>query len=257
MSLTTGRHLNRNHWTALPMPHDVIYRVHTLARRSNASTTPQFTLLDGTQFADTVEHDETGDNHDEDYADSDNGLSDDEDDNSEHDDASANDEENDTDIAGVMEEENNTKDDAATEMDGDDATGMTDEIVETAGADDEEEATEMTDAIVETAGVADEEKNEKVEENDEEENDEEDFVANKAPKHGHNLRPKAPRDYRHVHKTVKNIVMTQHSVKKGLKLYGEAGAEAVVSKIDAATKSITLNDQLESPKCQFQKLIFC
>jgi hypothetical protein len=56
-------------------------------------------------------------------------------------------------------------------------------------------------------------------------------VGNKTPTHGHNLRPKAPRDYRHAHATIENIVMTQHSIKKGLKLYGEAGAEAVVSEM--------------------------
>jgi hypothetical protein len=31
-SLSTGRRLNRNRWTALPMPHEVIERVHFLAR---------------------------------------------------------------------------------------------------------------------------------------------------------------------------------------------------------------------------------
>ena len=33
MSLTTGCHLNCNHWTSLPMPQDVIDRVHTLTHR--------------------------------------------------------------------------------------------------------------------------------------------------------------------------------------------------------------------------------
>ena len=37
MSLTTGRRLNRNHWTPLSMRQDVIDRVHTLARCSKAS----------------------------------------------------------------------------------------------------------------------------------------------------------------------------------------------------------------------------
>ena len=81
----------------------------------------------------------------------------------------------------------------------DKTTGVDDEIIDTAGVDDE---------IVETTGV-----------------------GNKTPTHGHNLRPKAPRDYRHAHATVENIVMTQHSIKKGLKLYGEARAEAVVSEM--------------------------
>jgi hypothetical protein len=36
LSLNTGRRLNRNHWTLLPMPAEVIDHVHTLARRSGA-----------------------------------------------------------------------------------------------------------------------------------------------------------------------------------------------------------------------------
>jgi hypothetical protein len=36
-SLSTGRVINRNHWTALPMPNDVIDRVHVLARRTAAN----------------------------------------------------------------------------------------------------------------------------------------------------------------------------------------------------------------------------
>jgi hypothetical protein len=34
ISLSTGRHLNRNKWTRLPMPADVVDRVHVLARRN-------------------------------------------------------------------------------------------------------------------------------------------------------------------------------------------------------------------------------
>ena len=34
-SLYTGRVLNRNHWTKLPVPTDVIERVHVLVRGSN------------------------------------------------------------------------------------------------------------------------------------------------------------------------------------------------------------------------------
>jgi hypothetical protein len=48
-------------------------------------------------------------------------------------------------------------------------------------------------------------------------------------KHEHRLRPRRPRDYKHVHTQLENIVMTQHSIKKGLKIFGEAGAEAVTS----------------------------
>ena len=81
----------------------------------------------------------------------------------------------------------------------DEITGVDDEIIDTAGVDDE---------IIETTGV-----------------------GNKTPTHGHNLRPKAPRDYRHPHATIENVVMNQHSIKKGLKLYGEARAEAFVNEM--------------------------
>jgi hypothetical protein len=66
MSLTTGRRLNRNHWTPLPMPKEVIDRVHTLARRSKASRTLHFTWRDGMPIAD-VAYDESDDTNDEDY----------------------------------------------------------------------------------------------------------------------------------------------------------------------------------------------
>ena len=74
----------------------------------------------------------------------------------------------------------------------DETAGVDDEIIDTAGADAK---------IVEAAGV-----------------------GNKTPTDRHNLRPKAARVYRHAHATVENIVMTQHSIKKGLKLFGEACA---------------------------------
>jgi len=42
MSLTTGRRIARNHWTPLPMPQDVIDRVHVLARRQNVARGLEF-----------------------------------------------------------------------------------------------------------------------------------------------------------------------------------------------------------------------
>jgi hypothetical protein len=47
----------------------------------------------------------------------------------------------------------------------------------------------------------------------------------------HRLRPRRPRDYSHVHTQLENIMMTQHSIKKGLKVFGEDGAKAVVSEM--------------------------
>ena len=47
----------------------------------------------------------------------------------------------------------------------------------------------------------------------------------------HNLRPRKPRDYGHMHATLASIVMTQHSVNKGLKVFGKAGVTAVLSEL--------------------------
>jgi hypothetical protein len=44
----------------------------------------------------------------------------------------------------------------------------------------------------------------------------------------HNLQTRHPRDYSHLHVTLESTVMTQHSMKKGIKLFGEAGIEAVL-----------------------------
>jgi hypothetical protein len=43
-------------------------------------------------------------------------------------------------------------------------------------------------------------------------------------------------DYSHVHTQLKNIVVTQHSIKKGLKVFGEDGAKAVVSEMTQSHK---------------------
>jgi hypothetical protein len=73
-SLTSGRRLNRNNWTSLPMPNDVMARVHTLARRSRNERGFTFLDRDGQPFLDdTVDNDsdneylpDAADNYDED-----------------------------------------------------------------------------------------------------------------------------------------------------------------------------------------------
>jgi hypothetical protein len=47
MCLTTGRQLNRNHWQELPMPQDVIDRVHKLAQQSYNTKDLVFQFRDG------------------------------------------------------------------------------------------------------------------------------------------------------------------------------------------------------------------
>jgi hypothetical protein len=47
----------------------------------------------------------------------------------------------------------------------------------------------------------------------------------------YNLRPRRPRDYSHLHTTMEDIVMTQHTIKKGIKAFGEAGVQAVLKEL--------------------------
>ena len=47
----------------------------------------------------------------------------------------------------------------------------------------------------------------------------------------YNLRPRREPDFGHLHTTSEQIVMTQHSVTKGLKLFGDAGTDAVVKEL--------------------------
>ena len=49
-SLTTGRMLDCHHWTPLPMPHDIIERIHTLARANQAGM--NFTNMRNEIYAD-------------------------------------------------------------------------------------------------------------------------------------------------------------------------------------------------------------
>jgi len=47
----------------------------------------------------------------------------------------------------------------------------------------------------------------------------------------HNLRPRKPRDYGHLHTILEHTVMTQYSVNKGLKIFGESGVEAILQEL--------------------------
>ncbi len=64
-SLSTGRVLNRNNWTALPMPQDVIARVHTLAQRATANIALTFVGRFGDVIPDN--DDNNDDAHDDNY----------------------------------------------------------------------------------------------------------------------------------------------------------------------------------------------
>lgn len=73
-SLSMGQILNQNHWTALPMPLEVVDRVHVLARCSFSNRILTFANRDGVK-ADEDDDDES--NHPSDDNDDDNSTNDD------------------------------------------------------------------------------------------------------------------------------------------------------------------------------------
>ena len=85
-SLTTGRHLNWNRWTVLPMPGDVITRVHNLARRSRAALGLEFTDRHGEPYPDDNGLSDDPDSDDDTYDPADDDTSDDGDDDDDSDD---------------------------------------------------------------------------------------------------------------------------------------------------------------------------
>jgi hypothetical protein len=253
-SLTSGRRLNRNHWTDLSMPKEVINRVHTFARRSNANRELLFAWRDGTP----VEAEEGEENADDDINDTDYNPDSDSDDSDEDDtfiqdqqDHQDEDEEPeathelpdpiDMPIAGVVDRNADEGNEAVegveipgVEIPGVEIPGVEIPGVEIPGVDNaidntEVEPTEAATGDDNTEGVDIETVTEK-----DIDDDLDTMMDTKygERKHKHQLRPRRrPKDYNHVHTQLENIVMTQYSVKKGLKVFGEAGAEAVISEM--------------------------
>ena len=249
-SLTTGRRINRNHWTALPMPADVINRVHILARRDKAGAGVSFADRAGITFVDDDDPDASDDddssyNPDEDSNNSDSSDSDDDDANADPNhqpiviagvnypvayiaevDPTAriagvnpNVDDNNNDANGDGEEDEDTDED-------DDNDVENSEDSENAADDDDAEALDNEDAEAVN-------NNEAASGNDTAvPTVEQEMEAQYGQQTGHYiLRPRRPRDYNHLHATLASTVMTQHSMKKGIKIFGEAGVEAVLQEL--------------------------
>jgi hypothetical protein len=278
-SLNTGRVLNRNRWTMLPMPADVIDRVHAIARRSHNAQGLHF--LDRTGNA-VLDLDDDGDDDDEDYVpppddnDNDSTSSDDDDDDSAGSDGYGGPDETfddddgapddfihdgapvlpDAPIAGVNEHDDDapiagayTDDDAPIEgvhNDDDDGHIGNDGVHN----DDDDGHIGNDDGIDDNINDDDGHigNDDGIDDNadDDDINDlalEEEVEATPPhvaqamdTKYGarqseHNLRPRRPRDYSHLHTTLESIAMTQHSMKKGIKIFGDAGVDAVVKEL--------------------------
>ena len=237
-SLTTGRVLNRNRWTALPMPADVIDRVHVLARRTNA--------MQGLTFLDRignplVDPDDDADDSDDELYDPADDADDDADDNADDDDtdddvADTDDTDDDVLIAGVYPNENeNDNDDAENinndngadednnDPDNDEDNDVPDDGNDIANNEDNNDPNDGNDnANNEDGGTEDTPQMTLEQEMDEK------YGGRQS---GYDLRPRRPRDYSHLHATLEGIAMTQHSMKRGIKLFGDAGVDAVLKEL--------------------------
>jgi hypothetical protein len=261
-SLTTGRRLNRNNWTVLPMPNEVIDRVHTLARRSRNDKGLTFLDRDGNNFLDENDSDDEedyfpdeNDNYDEDEF-----FSDDESDVSitgvhiapdistagvtaeqnMEDDTNMEDDINEDDIAGVTEEHNmeiNTNDNAEDEiidMNTTDENPIQNDNVEVpTNANDEDDLEGNTNNTIQVNDESDSETGD-----DEREAPLSRLRPRRKVNYSHIKVMREPEDYSryrnpssNLHASFESTLMTQHSMKKGIKVFGQAGIDAVLSEL--------------------------
>lgn len=236
-SLSTGRVLTRNNWTSLPMPQDVVDRVHTLARRAAANVALTF----ADRYGEIIPDDD--DEDDDDYVPGEDGENDYDDDDDYHFDEDGDDPPDDPDdIAGVMgyyppnanmQPNNNNDNDGLPHI----IDGLPDIIEDEANI---PAAEPDPNLIAPYNGDGDEDNvpdqpDEAVEDNEEpNEADTTDEIMDRlygTRNSSYDLRPRKPRDYGHIHTTLEHTVMTQMSMKKGIKEFGDAGVDAVLNEL--------------------------
>jgi hypothetical protein len=240
-SLDTGRVLNRTHWTELPMPTDVINRIHVLARRNP----PGLVFSNRHRAAFILDVNFEDDDDDSTYAPDDvsEGVDDDDEDNDDSDDEEGDNNDDqynneiaeDTDNEDASENENENANDIAYEHEGmvvPDAQPEPDEPIDNIAEPEPNEPNDIgnVDMSDTSSSHGDNAADDNI--NNEgmtiEEQMDEKYGARIST---HNLRPRKPRDYGHLHTTLEHTAMTQYSVKKGLQMFGEAGVEAVMQEL--------------------------
>lgn len=232
-SLNTGRILNRNRWTPLPMPADVIDHIARLARTERA-TEPIFTDGHGNPIPDDDPVLDSG--HGTDPFDQLN-------DSAHWPIAGVEDPDADLDIDDdpdtVLDSAPNDDDNDPTEPDHLLGTDPYDDNMPPADLDtipniDPDDDNDILDVGINPAPTPD-----VIEINDDDEEGletqirlQQEMDAQYGPRSGrYNLRPrKAPR-YDHLHTVLHEIVLTQHNLKTGLQLFGDDGIAAVVKEL--------------------------
>jgi hypothetical protein len=227
-SLTTGRCINRNCWTSLRMPNDVIDRIRNLAQQAQANLGLLFSDRDGHPII-TVDDADDNDSDDESYdpdSESDNG---DDDDYMDHVDdihiagVNDNDENNENEIIEandeILEANKEANDNKTIEDNNKNEIIDANEINEA----NENETTTNSQSDDEQSNTMEDDDDDKMESNNNQPIEPEDnmlVLANEMEtKYGartgmHALRPRRPRDYGHLHTTLESTPMTQHSMKK-------------------------------------------
>jgi hypothetical protein len=237
LSLTTGRRIDRQNWTELPMPNEVIDRVHTLARRDKASTGLTFGWRDGTQVVDEGDSMDEDDMADPDYNPADTDDDDDDDDGLDNDYHLADDDQDgDDDSAdealhapntgvadadGIHEpQEDGTQDYEHDEAEFDAADEPEADPVEEQGV--EQPPTGVAGEINPPTGVDDATRRRGLR-------------PKRVPNYDRHLgivnKPVDPGILHANLRDLEHTALTQYSVKKGLKIFGEAGATAVIKEM--------------------------
>jgi hypothetical protein len=274
MSLTTGRRITRRSWTALPMPQDVIARVNTITQQQNVNQGLLFFDRNGLRDDDDLAED--ADDDDDTYYPPDD--ADDEPDNLYYDN---NDEPDDLSFGdappfdghptGVNDndddKQNNDNDDDEQNNDDDEQNEQHNNNNENNNNENEQhnDNNENYDNNENNNGNENDIKNDNDNENnddnentsddddnnndDDDNNDDSDDEQKMNKLYGprtsaYDLRPRRPRDYGHLHTTLDGIMMTQHSLKQGLKLYGDDAVKAVLKELKQVH-----DRKVMTPKC--------
>jgi hypothetical protein len=243
MSLATGRRITRRSWTALPMPQDVIDRVNTIAQQQNVNRGLLFLdrngLCDDDDLADDA--DDGADDDDDTYYPPDHTEAEPDDlyydDTDEPDDLSFGDAPPFAGNPTGVNHNNNDNDEQNNEQnnDGNENTDDNDNNTDNENDNDNDDGNENTDDNDNNTDNENENDNEHNDGNentddtdnnndDDDNNDDSDDEQKMNKLYGprtsaYDLRPRRPRDYGHLHTTLDGIMMTQHSLKQGLKLY--------------------------------------
>ena len=221
-SLSTGRRLNRYRWTKLPMPGEVIDRVHQLAERNNADNKITFSDRDGDDISVGSDDDSTFDDDDNDFDEDERFIAGMDDVIVIDDDSVHVDGRDPNDVAPFFPLPNN--DVPNVQYNDNDNNVAMDDVA--ADDDEEEEVAVNNDAVpddedVEVAAIEPMAADVEGEMN-----------ARYGERTGrYELRPRRPVDYSHRHPVLVETVLTQYGMKKGLLKYGEAGVAAVLSEL--------------------------